>query len=127
MSARIWRICAFLTIAVRIWRVCAYLHVFEQHPDGYPTEFNPEVCRPRRVPYRVPPKFPKISPAPGTRPEWCFLSACSLEDPFCDPGLDLDLQGLDLDLQGLIWTPGARFGPPGLDLDSRGLIWTPGA
>ena len=31
MSARIWRICAFLSIAVRIWRVCAYLHVFEQH------------------------------------------------------------------------------------------------
>ena len=53
--------------------------------------------------------------------------ACSLEDPFCDPGLDLDLQRLDLDLQCLIRTPGARFGPPGLDLDSGGLISTPGA
>ena len=52
-----------------------------------------------------------ISPAPRTRPKWRFLSTCSPEDPFCEPGLDLDLQELDKDLQGLILTP-------------RGPIWT---
>ena len=56
-------------------------------PDWYPTEL-----------------LPQISLTPGTRPKWDFPSARSLEDPFCYPGLDLDLQGLALDFQGSIGT-----------------------